>query len=125
MKPNGRDYKTDSVLKRLVDLDHATLILARCIQGRGPHTEGLQNLDVNDEDDGDNQGPITNMSASQQAEAVDIEAVPALCTDSGPPPTEERQESKATPAFGGGMENAALIDPQFQEDDEEMDLAIK
>ena len=122
MKPNSRDYKTDSVLKRLVDLDHATLILARCLQARGPHTEGFQILDVNDEDGDDNRGPITGMDASQ-AGADDIEAVPALCTDSGPLATEEQQESKATPAFGGGVENAALIDPQFQEDDEA--IAIK
>ena len=46
MKPNGRDYKTDPVLKRLVDLDHATLILARCLQAQGPHTEGFQIVDV-------------------------------------------------------------------------------
>jgi len=54
MKPNGRDYETDTVLKRLVGLDHATLTLARCLQARGPHTEGVQILDVLDEGDGDN-----------------------------------------------------------------------
>ena len=46
MKPNGRDHKMDPVLKRLVDLDHATLILARCLQAQGPYTEGFQTIDV-------------------------------------------------------------------------------
>ena len=136
MKPNGRGHETDPVFKRLVDLDHATLVLARCIEGRGPHTEGFQILDVNVEDDGANRGRITGMSASQP-EADDADAVPALCTDSGPLPTEGQQESKATPDFGGAVENAPHIDPQFQgvdegvdeEDDEEDDegrgLAIK
>jgi len=51
MKPNGQDYETDPVFKQLVDLDHAALILARSLQARGPHTEGVQILDVLDEDD--------------------------------------------------------------------------
>ena len=46
MKPNGRDYKTDPVLKRLADSDHTTLILARSVEARGSHTEDLQNLGV-------------------------------------------------------------------------------
>jgi hypothetical protein len=50
MKLNGRDYTTDPVLKRLVNSDHATLILARRLQARGPHTEGFQILDVHDDD---------------------------------------------------------------------------
>jgi hypothetical protein len=99
MKPNGRDYETDPVLKRLVNLDHATLILARSLQARGPHTEGGQILDVHDEDDGDNWGPISDVSASQ-TEADDTEAVPARYTDPGPPSTKEQLESTATPAFG-------------------------
>ena len=51
MKPHGRDYEAGPVLKRLVDLYHATLILARCLQARGPHTEGSQIIDVHGEDD--------------------------------------------------------------------------
>jgi len=51
MKPNGRDYEADPVLKRLVDLYHATLILTPCLQARGPHTEGSQIIDVHGEDD--------------------------------------------------------------------------
>jgi len=47
MKPNGQDYETDPVFKQLVDLDYATLVLARSL----PHTEGVQILDVLDEDD--------------------------------------------------------------------------
>jgi hypothetical protein len=35
MKPNGRDYTTDPVLKRLADSDHDTLILARRLQAEG------------------------------------------------------------------------------------------
>ena len=61
------------MLKRLVDLDHGTLILA-CLQARGPHIEGLQNVDIHAEDDGDKQGPILDVSASQ-AEVDDTEAV--------------------------------------------------
>jgi len=86
MKPNGRDYETDPVLKRLVNLDHATLILARCLQAQGPHTEGVQILDVHAEDVGDSQGRISDVSASQ-AEAYDTEAVR---TGSRLPPTEEQ-----------------------------------
>jgi len=44
MKPNGRDHKTDPVLKRLVALDHANLNTA-------------QVPDVHDEDDGGNRAP--------------------------------------------------------------------
>ena len=40
MKPDGCDCVTDLVLKRLADSDHDTLILARRLQARGPHTEG-------------------------------------------------------------------------------------
>ena len=124
MKPNGRDYKTDPVLKRLIDLDRATLILASCLQAQGPHTEGFQNVDVHGEDDGDNQGPILDVSVSQ-AEADDTEAAPALWTDSGPLPKEEPQKSTATPAFGEHVENVALIEPRSQEDDDEVDQTIK
>ena len=116
MKPNGRDYKTDPVLKRLVYLDHATLILARCLQGRGPHTEGFQNVNVHGVDDGDNRGPILDVSASQ-AELVDTEAVPALRGIS-PPPTEEQKESTATPTLGRNVENVVLREPQCEQDDE-------
>ena len=82
MKPNGRDYKSDPVLKRLVHLDHATLTLAHCLQARGPHTEGFHILGEHDEDGSDNWGPISDVIAPQ-AEADDTEAVPALGTDSG------------------------------------------
>jgi len=54
MKPNGRDYETDSVLKRLVGLDHAALTCARSLQAQGPHIEGVQIRDVLDGDDSDN-----------------------------------------------------------------------
>ena len=124
MKANGRDYKTDPVLKRLVYLDHATLILARCLQARGPHTEGFQNVDVHDEDDGDNRGPILDVSVPP-AEADDTEAVPALQSDSGPLPMQGQRESTATPTFGGNVENMALVEPQVQEVDDEVDLTIK
>jgi len=60
MKPNGRDYETDPVLKRLVGLDYANLTLARCLQARDPHTEGVQVLEVHDEDDGDNYKKVTD-----------------------------------------------------------------
>ena len=109
MKPNGRDYKTDPVLKRLVDLDHATLIL---------HTEGFQTVDVHVEGDGDNQGRTPDVSASQ-AEADDTETVAVLWTDSGPQPTEKPQESTASPAFGRNVENVTLIGPRSQEDEDE------
>jgi len=117
MKPNGRDYETDPVLRRLVSLDHATLILARSLQARDPHTEGVL---IFAEDDDDNQGRILDVRASQ-AEASDTEAVPALCTDSGPPQTEEQQELTAT-AFRGNVEN--IVKPPYQEDDE-VDRTIK
>ena len=120
MKPNGRDYKTDPVLKRLVDLDHATLTFACRLQVRGPHTEGFQNVDVRDEDDGDNQGRTPDVGASQ-AEADDTGAVPARWADSGLQPTEEPREPTTTPALGGNVENVALIEPRPQEveDDDE------
>ena len=51
MEPNGRDYATDPVLKRLADSDHAVLILARRSQARGPHTEYFRILGAHDEDD--------------------------------------------------------------------------
>ena len=111
MKPSGRDHKTDAVLKRLVDLDHATLILACCLQAQGPHIEGLQNADVDVEDDGDNRGPVLDVTVSQ-AEVDDTEAVAALQSDSGPLPTEEPQESQATPTFGRDMENVTLMEPR-------------
>ena len=111
MKPSGRDHKTDAVLKRLVDLDHATLILACCLQAQGPHIEDLQNVDVDIEEDGDNRGPILDVAVSQ-AEADDTEAVAAPQTDSGPLPTEEPQESPATPTFKRGVENVALMEPR-------------
>ena len=102
MKPNGRDYKTDSVLKRLSDSDHATLILARRVQARGSHIEGFQDLDVHD---GIDRGPISNRVVPQ-AEPDDTDAVPALSTDSVPPRTEEQQEQITTPDFR--MKNTAL-----------------
>ena len=123
MKPNGRDYKMDPVLRRLVDLDHAALILACCL-ARGPQTEGFQNVDMHDEGDDDNRGPISDLSAPQ-AETDYTEAVPALGTDSGLPPTEEQQASTATPAVGGNVENVAPMEPRSQEDDDEVDLTIK
>ena len=114
MKPDGRDYKTDPVLKRLVDLDHGALVLARC---QGPHTEGSQIVDVHVEYDGGNQEPIPDVSASQ-AGADDTETVLALWADSAPLPTEEPQESTATPALRGHVENVVLRKPRYQEDDE-------
>ena len=110
MKPNGRDYTTDPVFRRLSNSDHTTLILAHSFQARGPHTEGFDVHDDN-EDDGSNQGHISGVSASQ-AERNDTETVPALATGSAPPPTEV---STATPASGGNVGNVVLIDPQSQE----------
>ena len=98
MKPNGRDYKTDPVLKRLSDSDHATLILAHRVQGQGSHIEGFQDLDVHGEGDGIDQGPISDMVVSQ-AEPDDTDTVPAFSTNSEPPPTEEQQEPIAIPDF--------------------------
>ena len=98
MKPNGRDYKTDPVLKRLVDLDHGTLILARHVQGQGSHIEGIQDLDVHGEGNGIDQGPISDMVVSH-AEPDDTDTVPAFSINSEPPPTEEQQEPIATPDF--------------------------
>jgi hypothetical protein len=96
------------VLKRLVDLDHAALTLARCPQARSPHTEGVQILDVHDEDDGDNWGPVSGVRASQ-AEPDDTGAVPALCSDLGPLTAEGQQGSTAIPAFGGDIESVAPL----------------
>ena len=98
MKPNGRDYKTDPVLKRLSDSDHATLILAHRVQGQGSHIEGFQDLDVHGEGDGIDQGPISDMVVSQ-AEPDDTDTVLAFSTNSEPPPTEEQQEPITTPDF--------------------------
>ena len=123
MKPSSRDYKTGPVLKRLVYLDHVTLILARCLQARGHHTEGFQNVDVHDGDDGDNRGPILDVSTSQ-AEPDDTADMPVLWTDSAPPPREGRQESKAAPAFGGNVENVNLRKPRYQEGDDEDDDGV-
>ena len=91
---------------------------------RGPHTEGPHNVDVHDKDDGNNRGLISVLGASP-AETDDTEAVPALGTDSGLPPTEENQASPATPAFGGNAENVALMERRSQEDDDDGDLTIK
>jgi len=41
-----------------------------------------------------------------------------LCTDTRPPPTEEQQESPATPAFEGNVENVVFREPRYQEYDE-------
>lgn len=115
MKLNGRNYATDPVLKRLANSDHATLILARRLQARGPHTEGFQILDVHDDDDddGSNQGHISDVSASQ-AEPDGTETVPGLHTDSAPPPPKGQQVPTATPASGVNLENVVLIEPQSQ-----------
>ena len=117
MKPNGRDYQTDPVLKRLAGSDHATLILARRVQARGSHTGDFQDLEVHGEDDGRNQRPISDAGVSQ-TEPHDTDAVPALRADSAPPPTEEQQESTVTPAFGRNVGNVALRKPRSLEDDE-------
>jgi len=112
MKPNGRDYTTDPVLKRLAYSDHVTLILALRLLARGPHTEGFQILDVHDDesDDGGNQGHISDVSASQ-ADPDDTETVPAVRTDSvPPPPTEEQQVSRRN------VEDVVVIEPQSQEE---------
>jgi len=86
MKPNGRDCISDHVLKQLADSDHDTLILARRLRARGPHTEGFQTHDVHGhcEDNGSNQGHISDMRAFQP-EPDDKETVPSR-TDSAPPP---------------------------------------
>ena len=113
MKPNGRDYTTDPVFRRLANSDHTALILAHSLQARSPHTEGCQIPDVHDDngDDGGNQGHISDVSTSQ-AERNDTETAPALTTGSAPPPTEV---STATPASGGNVENVVLLEPQSQE----------
>ena len=123
MKLSGRNYKTDAVLKRLADSDHATLILARRAQARSPHTECFQDRGVGGDGDGSIQGPISDVGVFQ-AEHDDTDAVPARSTDSAPPPTKEQQESTATPAFGRNVENFALRELRPLEDDEE-DLTIK
>ena len=115
MKPNGRDYKTDPVLKRIADSDHATLILACHVQTRGSHIEGFQNLDVHGEVDGIDQGPISDMVMSQ-AEPDDTDAVPAFSTDSEPAPTEEKQEPIANHA--SRKENIALRELRSLKGDE-------
>ena len=113
MKLNGRNYITDPVLRRLANSDHATLILARTLQARGPQTEGFQILDMHDddEDDGSDQGHISDVSTSQ-AERNDTVTVPALTTGSAQPPT---GVSTTTPATGGNVGNVVLIEPQSQE----------
>ena len=67
MKPSGRDYTTDPVLKRLADSDHAALILACRLHARSPHAEDFRILDVQGgcEDNGNNQGHISDVSVSQ------------------------------------------------------------
>lgn len=123
MKLNGRDYKTDPLLKRLADSDHATLILARRAQSRSPHTEGIQDHGVDGEGDGSNQGPISDLGVSQP-EQVDTETVPARSTDSAQSPTKEQQVSTATPALGRNVESFTLKELRPLDDDEE-DLTIK
>ena len=127
MKPTGRDYKTDPVLKRLADSDHATLILARRVQARGPHTEGFQDLEVHIEGGGSNREPISDMWVSQ-AELDDTDTVPAIRTNSTPPPTKEQQGSTTTPALGRNVENVALRELRSLEEDgveDKVDLTIK
>jgi hypothetical protein len=116
MKPNGRHCKTDPVLKRLADSDHAALILARRLQA-------LQIRGVHDADDGGDQGPISGVSASQ-AEPNDTEAAPIFSTDSASPPTEEQQESTPTPAIGRNVENFVIKRPRYRDDqdDDEVDV---
>ena len=115
MKPNGRDYQTDPVVRRLAELDHATLILARRVQAQGSHIEGFQDLDVHGEGDGIDQGPISDVVVSQ-AGPDDTDAVPTFSTDSEPPPTEEPQEPIATPAFR--KKDIALREPRSLKGDE-------
>jgi hypothetical protein len=119
MKPNGRDHKTDLVLKRLADSDHAALILARRLQA-------LQIPDVHDAGGGGNQRPISDVIASQ-VEPNDTEAVPVFSIDLPSPPTEEQQESTATPAIGRNVENVVLRRPRYRDDqdDDEDCPAIK
>ena len=104
------------MLKRLANSDHATLILARRLHAQGPHSEGFQILDVHNagEDGSNNQGHISDVSASQ-AGLYDTETVPVLHIDSAPPPPKWQQISTATPAPGGNLENVALIGSQSQE----------
>jgi hypothetical protein len=117
MKPNGRDYTTDPVLKRLANSDHATLILARRLQARSPFTEGFQIIDVygDDRDDGGNQGHISDVSVSR-TEPDDTGTVPAIGRGTAPP-TEEQQVSTA-PASEGNVETLVLVEPQPQGTDE-------
>ena len=74
MKPNGRNYTTDPVLKRLADSDHAALILARRLHARNLHDEDFH---VHDgcEDNDSNRGDISDVNASQ-AERDDTETGP-------------------------------------------------
>ena len=106
MKPNGRDYTIDPVLKRLAHSDHATLTLARRLKARSPHTAGFQIIDMHDddEDDGSDHGHISDVSASQ-AEPGDL----------APPPTEEQQGSTAPPLTEGNVENVVLVKSLSQE----------
>ena len=78
MKPNGRDYTNDPVLKRLADTDHAALILARRLHARSPHAEDFRIMDVHDgcEDNGSNRGHISDVNPSQ-AERGDTGTGPA------------------------------------------------
>ena len=100
-------------MKRLVDSDHATLTLARRLQSRSPHAEGFQifNIQDDDQDDGGNQGHISDVSASQ-AERDGTETAPA--TRAPPPLAEEQQASIAPPTSGSNVENVVLVEPQSQ-----------
>jgi hypothetical protein len=113
MKPNGRDYTTDPVLKRLAKSDHTTLILGRRLQARGPYTKGFQIIDIynDDRDDSRNRGHISDVSVSR-TEADDTGTVPAIGSGTVPP-MEERQVSTA-PTSEGNAESLVLVEPQLQ-----------
>jgi hypothetical protein len=113
MKPNGRDYTTNPVLKRLAKSDHTTLILACRLQARSPNTKGFQIIDVydDDRDDGCNQGHISDVGVSR-TESDDTGTVPTVGSGTAPP-TEEQQVS-TDPASEGNVENLVLVEPQLQ-----------
>ena len=115
MKPSGRDYTTDPVLKRLDDSNHAALILACRLHARSPHAEDFQILDVHGgcEDNGNNQGHISDMRVSQ-AERDDTETRSTLTTGSALSRTKEKQAPTATPASRRNVKSVFYIDHQSQ-----------
>ena len=109
------------MLRRLANSDHANLILACRLQAQGPHSEGFQIIDVQNagEDDGSNQGHISDASASQ-AGPDETETVPVLRTGSAPSLPKVQQISTSTPAPGGNLTNIVLSGPRSRETLEEI-----